>query len=229
MTSALATMRVDYEQIRIKTIEDSTNPLLMKRRKKANNAVATPAAHWKMHACLPSHTNTGCEKEAISCRHVSRVAWIFLSFFFSVFYFSWQIVMFCKCLFLLLYHFNNSSLCNSRGDVDLCFYTTEEIMKFRKGENGELTHPLASSFLNIRLCTHRGSNVGIGDVRLSISSSDFTPPHKPAPAQAPNLWMLTLMAKSQKWKNKKTQTHRGRFSFSYMQNKQMYFELTSGM
>uniref|UniRef100_A0A669EWX2 non-specific serine/threonine protein kinase n=1 Tax=Oreochromis niloticus TaxID=8128 RepID=A0A669EWX2_ORENI len=45
MTSALATMRVDYEQIRIKTIEDSTNPLLMKRRKKANNAVATPAAH----------------------------------------------------------------------------------------------------------------------------------------------------------------------------------------
>ncbi|KAM4612976.1 MAP kinase-activated protein kinase 2 [Polymixia lowei] len=46
MTSALATMRVDYEQIRIKTIEDSTNPLLMKRRKKAGNAIAdtqTPA------------------------------------------------------------------------------------------------------------------------------------------------------------------------------------------
>uniref|UniRef100_A0AAR2KXN9 non-specific serine/threonine protein kinase n=1 Tax=Pygocentrus nattereri TaxID=42514 RepID=A0AAR2KXN9_PYGNA len=36
MTSALATMRVDYEQIKIKTIEDSSNPLLMKRRKKAN-------------------------------------------------------------------------------------------------------------------------------------------------------------------------------------------------
>uniref|UniRef100_A0A668AFB4 non-specific serine/threonine protein kinase n=1 Tax=Myripristis murdjan TaxID=586833 RepID=A0A668AFB4_9TELE len=35
MTSALATMRVDYEQIKIKNIEDSTNPLLMKRRKKA--------------------------------------------------------------------------------------------------------------------------------------------------------------------------------------------------
>lgn len=96
MTSALATMRVDYEQIRIKTIEDSTNPLLMKRRKKANNAVATPAAHWKMHACLPSHTNTGCEKEAIICRRVSRVAWIFLSFFFLSVLFSWQIVMFCK-------------------------------------------------------------------------------------------------------------------------------------
>ncbi|XP_043932799.1 MAP kinase-activated protein kinase 2 [Protopterus annectens] len=35
MTSALATMRVDYEQIKIKKIEDSSNPLLMKRRKKA--------------------------------------------------------------------------------------------------------------------------------------------------------------------------------------------------
>lgn len=47
MTSALATMRVDYEQIKIKTIEDSTNPLLNKRRKKASNAMADPqsAAH----------------------------------------------------------------------------------------------------------------------------------------------------------------------------------------
>ncbi|KAI3370244.1 hypothetical protein L3Q82_025025 [Scortum barcoo] len=47
MTSALATMRVDYEQIKIKTIEDSTNPLLTKRRKKASNAMADPqsAAH----------------------------------------------------------------------------------------------------------------------------------------------------------------------------------------
>uniref|UniRef100_A0A674BRE1 non-specific serine/threonine protein kinase n=1 Tax=Salmo trutta TaxID=8032 RepID=A0A674BRE1_SALTR len=42
MTSALATMRVDYEQIKIKTIEDSTNPLLIKRRKKANNAATEP-------------------------------------------------------------------------------------------------------------------------------------------------------------------------------------------
>ncbi|XP_015227924.1 PREDICTED: MAP kinase-activated protein kinase 2-like [Cyprinodon variegatus] len=41
MTSALATMRVDYEQIKIKTIEDSNNPLLKKRRKKAS----TTAAH----------------------------------------------------------------------------------------------------------------------------------------------------------------------------------------
>ncbi|TKS71467.1 MAP kinase-activated protein kinase 2 [Collichthys lucidus] len=47
MTSALATMRVDYEQIKIKTIEDSTNPLLTKRRKKATNTMADPqsAAH----------------------------------------------------------------------------------------------------------------------------------------------------------------------------------------
>lgn len=46
MTSALATMRVDYEQIKIKRIEDSSNPLLMKRRKKANNMASeneTPA------------------------------------------------------------------------------------------------------------------------------------------------------------------------------------------
>uniref|UniRef100_A0A8C4DGM4 non-specific serine/threonine protein kinase n=1 Tax=Dicentrarchus labrax TaxID=13489 RepID=A0A8C4DGM4_DICLA len=42
MTSALATMRVDYEQIKIKTIEDSTNPLLTKRRKKANKTLTDP-------------------------------------------------------------------------------------------------------------------------------------------------------------------------------------------
>lgn len=34
MTNALSTMRVDYEQIKIKAIEDSSNPLLLKRRKK---------------------------------------------------------------------------------------------------------------------------------------------------------------------------------------------------
>ncbi|KAG8007938.1 MAP kinase-activated protein kinase 2 [Nibea albiflora] len=47
MTSALATMRVDYEQIKIKPIEDSTNPLLTKRRKKGNKSMAEPqsAAH----------------------------------------------------------------------------------------------------------------------------------------------------------------------------------------
>ncbi|KAI1892449.1 hypothetical protein AGOR_G00133480 [Albula goreensis] len=45
MTSALATMRVDYEQIKIKTIEDSSNPLLMKRRKKANNTATDTPTH----------------------------------------------------------------------------------------------------------------------------------------------------------------------------------------
>ncbi|XP_048408819.1 MAP kinase-activated protein kinase 2 [Stegostoma tigrinum] len=44
MTSALATMRVDYEQIKIKKIEESCNPLLIKRRKKALTA-PTPASH----------------------------------------------------------------------------------------------------------------------------------------------------------------------------------------
>jgi len=34
MTNALAAIRVDYEQIKIKSIEDSSNPLLLKRRKK---------------------------------------------------------------------------------------------------------------------------------------------------------------------------------------------------
>ncbi|XP_037108988.1 MAP kinase-activated protein kinase 2-like [Syngnathus acus] len=34
MTSALATMRVDYEQVRIKDLDTSNNPLLIKRRKR---------------------------------------------------------------------------------------------------------------------------------------------------------------------------------------------------
>ncbi|XP_062921254.1 MAP kinase-activated protein kinase 2 [Mobula hypostoma] len=44
MTSALATMRVDYEQIKIKKIEESCNPLLIKRRKKGLTA-STAAGH----------------------------------------------------------------------------------------------------------------------------------------------------------------------------------------
>ncbi|KAK0153274.1 MAP kinase-activated protein kinase 3 [Merluccius polli] len=35
MTSALATMRVDYDQVKIKELKTSNNPLLIKRRKKA--------------------------------------------------------------------------------------------------------------------------------------------------------------------------------------------------
>uniref|UniRef100_A0A665TJE3 non-specific serine/threonine protein kinase n=1 Tax=Echeneis naucrates TaxID=173247 RepID=A0A665TJE3_ECHNA len=43
MTNALQSMRVDYEQITIKTIEDSTNRLLLKRRKKTKkSATKTP-------------------------------------------------------------------------------------------------------------------------------------------------------------------------------------------
>lgn len=35
MTSALASIRVDYDQVKIKDIDTSSNPLLNKRRKKA--------------------------------------------------------------------------------------------------------------------------------------------------------------------------------------------------
>lgn len=45
MTSALATMRVDYEQIKIKKIEDASNPLLLKRRKKARAVEDAALAH----------------------------------------------------------------------------------------------------------------------------------------------------------------------------------------
>ncbi len=34
MANALATIRVDYEQIKIKPIKDASNPLLLKRRNK---------------------------------------------------------------------------------------------------------------------------------------------------------------------------------------------------
>uniref|UniRef100_A0A8C6TB93 non-specific serine/threonine protein kinase n=1 Tax=Neogobius melanostomus TaxID=47308 RepID=A0A8C6TB93_9GOBI len=69
MTSALATMRVDYEQIKIKTIEDSTNPLLNKRRKKAGNAIASPKARRTTEAPLTlrihrTHTQSGSGKHS---------------------------------------------------------------------------------------------------------------------------------------------------------------------
>ena len=38
MTAALATMRVDYDQIRIKNLDGSKNALLEKRRKKGQPA-----------------------------------------------------------------------------------------------------------------------------------------------------------------------------------------------
>lgn len=38
MTNALATMRVDYDAIQVKTLEDSKNPILQKRKKKADKS-----------------------------------------------------------------------------------------------------------------------------------------------------------------------------------------------
>ncbi|XP_073501245.1 MAP kinase-activated protein kinase 3 isoform X2 [Phyllobates terribilis] len=43
MTSALATMRVDYDQVKIKDLNSSTNRLLNKRRKKQTDGSAPPA------------------------------------------------------------------------------------------------------------------------------------------------------------------------------------------
>lgn len=40
MTNALATMRVDYDQVHIKKLEESNNPILKKRRRRAQDATA---------------------------------------------------------------------------------------------------------------------------------------------------------------------------------------------
>lgn len=46
MTSALATMRVDYDQVKIKDLKTSNNRLLNKRRKKqAGGASASPGCN----------------------------------------------------------------------------------------------------------------------------------------------------------------------------------------
>lgn len=44
MTSALATMRVDYDQVKIKDLKTSNNRLLNKRRKKQKQAATSSAA-----------------------------------------------------------------------------------------------------------------------------------------------------------------------------------------
>lgn len=121
-----------------------------------------------MHA----HTDTGCKKEAIICRHVSRVAWIF-----SVFYFSWQNLMFCRSVcFYYSTILTNPSLCPGREDVELCFYTSEEIiMNYRKGEGRESVRSLSSSFPNIRLCTQSGLNVGIEHEALALAVVHLSP------------------------------------------------------
>lgn len=41
MTRSLATMRVDYDQVNIKSLNTSNNPLLNKRRKKVANTVSS--------------------------------------------------------------------------------------------------------------------------------------------------------------------------------------------
>uniref|UniRef100_A0A4W5QJ55 non-specific serine/threonine protein kinase n=1 Tax=Hucho hucho TaxID=62062 RepID=A0A4W5QJ55_9TELE len=46
MTSALATMRVDYDQVKIKDLDTSSNPLLNKRRKKAAAGGTHPAGQF---------------------------------------------------------------------------------------------------------------------------------------------------------------------------------------
>lgn len=109
MTSALATIRVDYEQIKIKTIEDSTNPLLNKRRKKANNTMPgqQPAAHWRMHVRM--HVQTGWKKEAIICRQESHCM-----DFSQCFYFC-----FSRLFVLLLYHFNKPT---TRSQTRRCVF-----------------------------------------------------------------------------------------------------------
>uniref|UniRef100_A0AAQ5Y2W7 non-specific serine/threonine protein kinase n=1 Tax=Amphiprion ocellaris TaxID=80972 RepID=A0AAQ5Y2W7_AMPOC len=50
MTSALATMRVDYDQVKIKDLDTSSNPLLNKRRKKA---AAGAKGDWTLRKCSP--------------------------------------------------------------------------------------------------------------------------------------------------------------------------------
>lgn len=42
MTRSLATMRVDYDQVNIKSLNTSNNPLLNKRRKKGANSAPSP-------------------------------------------------------------------------------------------------------------------------------------------------------------------------------------------
>lgn len=124
MTSALATIRVDYEQIKIKTIEDSTNPLLNKRRKKANNAMPgpQPAAHWRMHVRM--HVQTGWKKEAIICRRESHCM-DFLSVFLFLFLSPSPVGLFYYSTTL-----TSPALCRRRDGVYLCCNTREEIMTF---------------------------------------------------------------------------------------------------
>ena len=43
MTNALKILRVDYDQINIKNVDESDNPILRKRRKKTGNVAPVPS------------------------------------------------------------------------------------------------------------------------------------------------------------------------------------------
>lgn len=54
MTSALATMRVDYDQVKIKDLDTSSNPLLNKRRKKAAAGAKTASTVCQSQWQIPT-------------------------------------------------------------------------------------------------------------------------------------------------------------------------------
>lgn len=84
--------------------------------------------------------------------------------------------MFCRSVcFYYSTILTNQPLCSSREDVYLCFYTSEEIMNYRKGEERESVRSPSSPFPNIRLCTQRGLNVGIGHEALALAVVLFHP------------------------------------------------------
>lgn len=79
--------------------------------------------------------------------------------------------MFCRSVcFYYSTILTNPPLCSGREDVDLCFYTSEEIMNYRKGEKRESVRSLSSPFSNIRLCTQRGLDVEIGHEALELAA-----------------------------------------------------------
>lgn len=51
----------------------------------------------------------------------------------------------------------NPPLCSGRGDVDLCFYTSEEIMNYRKGEERESVRSLSPLLSQTSGCVLRGA------------------------------------------------------------------------
>ncbi len=62
MTNALATIRVDYEQIKIKPIKDASNPLLLKRRNKM--AAAMEEGPWQINASGNGQSSWSLQKSS---------------------------------------------------------------------------------------------------------------------------------------------------------------------